>query len=221
MNNTGPASTQRPDGESINSFYHLNDSSVCDKCCNGTACFVARHLNHERWAEAERQQTRVYCLGQCFAAPAQGKIEARPHIEVRSRHAVVLQGLVKGGARTLADYRTNGGYAALSKALDLECIQLVNAIDLSALRGRGGAGFPTGRKWLAVLAQPTTPKYIIANADEGDPGAYIDRFLMEDDPFALIEGMTIAAHATGASKGWIYVRAEYPAARPVFEAAIG
>ena len=119
--NTGPGSVHRSEGESIDSFYHLNDVTVSGKCCNGTACFVARHLNHERWTQAETQHTRVYCLGQCFAAPALGRIEARPHIEVRSRHAVVLQRLVNGEARKLTDYRANGGYSALSKALNLEC----------------------------------------------------------------------------------------------------
>ena len=87
------------------------------------------------------------------------------------------------------------------------------AIEDSGLRGRGGAGFPTGLKWRAAAEQAALPKYIVANADEGDAGAFSDRFLMEDDPHALIEGMAIAAHATGATHGWIYLRHEYPAAR--------
>jgi NADH:ubiquinone oxidoreductase subunit F (NADH-binding) len=117
-------------------------------------------------------------------------------------------------------YTALGGYRALEKALTLTPEQIIQAVELSDLRGRGGAGFPTGRKWRAVFQQPAGEKFIIANADEGDSGAYIDRYLMEDDPFALLEGMTIAARATGAIKGWIYVRAEAPRAASVLRAAI-
>ena len=204
----------------VDSFYHLNGCPLVGKCCNGTACFVARHLNQQRWAEAERQDRRVYCLGRCFAGPAIADAEVRPFVEVRSREAVVLERIANGGAHTLSEYRARGGYRALEKSLTLLPEQIVQAIELSELRGRGGAAFPSGRKWRAVLRQSNLPKHVIANADEGDAGAYIDRFLMEDDPFALLEGMTIAAHAVGASKGWIYLRAEYPAARPILESAI-
>jgi len=94
------------------------------------------------------------------------------------------------------------------------------AIEDAGLRGRGGAGFPTGRKWRVAAEQAAGPNYIVANADEGDAGAFSDRFLMEGDPHALIEGMAIAAHATGASRGWIYLRHEYPAARASLEQAL-
>ena len=204
----------------IDSFYHLIDDSISGKCCNGTACFVARHFNQQRWTEAERQDPRVYCLGQCFAAPAIAGGDPRPHVEIRSRQSIVLKRLADGGARLLAKYRAAGGYSALGRALAMRPGEIVQTVELSALRGRGGAAFATGRKWSSVLAQPDSPKYIVANADEGDAGAYIDRFLMEDDPFALLEGMTIAARAVGASKGWIYLRAEYPAAKGILQTAI-
>jgi formate dehydrogenase iron-sulfur subunit len=100
-------------------------------------------------------------------------------------------------------------------------VELVGAIEMSGLRGRGGAGFPTGRKWRAVAEQGAPDKYVIANADEGDPGAYIDRFLIEDDPHRLIEAMAIAAYAVGARNGHIYLRKEYPQARAVLEQALG
>ncbi|HYL09555.1 MAG TPA: NADH-ubiquinone oxidoreductase-F iron-sulfur binding region domain-containing protein, partial [Candidatus Acidoferrales bacterium] len=90
----------------------------------------------------------------------------------------------------------------------------------SGLRGRGGAGFPTGKKWRAVFAQPSAEKFLVANADEGDPGAYIDRFIMEDDPHGLIEGMLIAAYAAGAGRGFIYVRNEYPRADEILKEAL-
>lgn len=204
----------------VESFYLLSGCSLTGKACSGTACFVARHLNPQRWAEAEKQHPQVYCLGQCFAAPAVAVGRARTRVEVRSREGIVLGRLVRGNGRTLNAYTAQGGYRALEKAVMLTPEQIVQAVELSGLRGRGGAGFPTGRKWRAVLNQLAGQKYAIANADEGDSGAYIDRYLMEDDPFALLEGMTIAARATGASKGWIYVRAEAPRAAEVLRAAI-
>lgn len=213
-----PSREARPE---VESFYHLAGCPLSGKACNGTACFVARHLNPQRWAEAEQQPSRIYCLGQCFAAPAVAGPQARPQVEVHARKAIVLERLANGGARTLSEYTAKGGYRALEKALALPPGQIVQAIETSALRGRGGAAFPIGRKWRAVRAQGNTPKFVIANADEGDAGAYIDRFLMEDDPFALLEGMTLAAYAVGARRGWIYLRAEYPTVRPVLEAAIG
>jgi NADH:ubiquinone oxidoreductase subunit F (NADH-binding) len=204
----------------VASFYRLNESSIAGKLCNGTACFVARHLNPSRWSKAEQQEERLYCLGQCFAAPAVAVSHARPHMEVRSRHGVALGRLIKGRTCTLNDYTGQSGYKALERALAVSPEEIVEMIEGSGLRGRGGAAFPTGRKWRALLAQCSKQKHIIANADEGDSGAYIDKYLLEDDPFALLEGMTIAAKATGASKGWIYVRAEHPQAKPVLEAAI-
>jgi NADH:ubiquinone oxidoreductase subunit F (NADH-binding) len=204
----------------IASFYHLNDSPVTGKLCNGTACFVARHLNASRWSEAEQQDPRVYCLGQCFAAPAAMASHARPHMEIHSRHGVVLGRLVRGRTCTLEAYTAQSGYEALQQALELSPQEIVEMIEISGLRGRGGAAFPTGRKWRALLAQTASQKHVIANADEGDSGSYIDKYLLEDDPFAVLEGMTIAAKATGATKGWIYVRAEHPQAKPILDAAL-
>ncbi|HVY69279.1 MAG TPA: NADH-quinone oxidoreductase subunit D, partial [Verrucomicrobiae bacterium] len=207
-------------GAEVQSFYHLNGCSLAGKFCSGAACFVARHLNPGRWRQAEIQQPRVYCLGQCHSAPAAAGPAPRPQVGIRSRQPVVLERVATGGVRALHEYVSRGGYRALEKAVAMEPSEVVDTIELSALRGRGGAAFPTGRKWRAVLGRGALSKYVIANADEGDPGAYIDRFLMEDDPFALLEGMTVAGRAVGAAKGWIYLRAEYPAARPVLEAAI-
>ena len=208
-------------GRDVESFYHLSNRSLKGKGCNGTACFVARHLNPHQWADAEHQDPRVYCLGQCFAGPAiaDGNTH-RPNIEVRSREGIVLGRLASGGARTLAEYRTQGGYRALQKVLSLTPGDIVRAIEDSGLRGRGGAGFPAGRKWRAAFDQPPGEKFIIANADEGDAGAFIDRFLLEDDPHSVIEGMLTAAYAVGATRGWIYLRSEYPAARPILENAL-
>jgi bidirectional [NiFe] hydrogenase diaphorase subunit len=121
----------------------------------------------------------------------------------------------------IEDYVAAGGYRALSKALSsMTPEQVIAAIDASGLRGRGGAGYPTARKWQLLHDAPGDTKYVVANGDEGDPGAYMDRTIMDSDPHRVLEGMSIAAYATGASKGFIYVRAEYPLAIERLERAI-
>jgi formate dehydrogenase iron-sulfur subunit len=111
---------------------------------------------------------------------------------------------------SLDDYVAHGGYAGLAAALGMAPREVVRAVTDSGLRGRGGAAFPTGIKWQTVLDQTAGQKYIACNADEGDSGTFADRMLMEGDPFALIEGMTIAGVAVGATRGFIYLRVEYP-----------
>jgi NADH-quinone oxidoreductase subunit F len=113
----------------------------------------------------------------------------------------------------IEDYFAVGGYQALQKVFkELSPQQVIDEVTRAGLRGRGGAGFPTGRKWLSARQAQATQKYIICNADEGDPGAYMDRSILEADPHSVIEGMIIGAYATGASSGYVYVRAEYPLA---------
>jgi NADH-quinone oxidoreductase subunit F len=109
-------------------------------------------------------------------------------------------------------YISNGGYSSLVKALQMEPAAIIEEIKKSGLRGRGGAGFATGRKWEQCREASGQPKYIICNADEGDPGAFMDRVVLESDPQQVIEGMTIAAYAVGARDGFVYIRAEYPLA---------
>jgi formate dehydrogenase iron-sulfur subunit len=121
---------------------------------------------------------------------------------------------------SLDDYTRMGGYKGLKRALDLSSQAIVDEVKESGLRGRGGAAFPTGIKWQTVLDTPAEQKYIVCNADEGDSGTFADRLLMESDPFQLIEGMTIAGLAVGATEGFIYLRSEYPHCRRVLEEAI-
>jgi formate dehydrogenase iron-sulfur subunit len=123
--------------------------------------------------------------------------------------------------RSLSDYLENGGYRGLKAALDMEPAAIVAAVTASGLRGRGGAAFPAGIKWKTVLGAAAAQKYVVCNADEGDSGTFSDRMLMEGDPFVLIEGMTVAGLATGATRGYIYLRWEYPQAKVALEAAIG
>ncbi|MFE2280262.1 NAD(P)H-dependent oxidoreductase subunit E [Streptomyces sp. NPDC059454] len=112
----------------------------------------------------------------------------------------------------LDDYRAHGGYTALRRAFALGPAAVIREVTDSGLLGRGGAAFPTGRKWQAAAAQPDHPHYLVCNADESEPGTFKDRVLMEGDPYALVEAMTIAAYATGAHKGYLYLRGEYPRA---------
>ncbi|ANJ66343.1 formate dehydrogenase [Halothiobacillus diazotrophicus] len=121
---------------------------------------------------------------------------------------------------SLSDYVAHEGYEGLRQALTLPADEIVHAVTESGLRGRGGAAFPTGIKWKTVLDTPAAQKYIACNADEGDSGTFADRMIMEGDPFVLIEGMTIAGLAVGATQGYIYVRSEYPLAIEILNAAI-
>jgi formate dehydrogenase iron-sulfur subunit len=121
---------------------------------------------------------------------------------------------------SLEDYLAHDGYQGLKNALAMTGTDIVKAVTDSGLRGRGGAAFPTGIKWNTVLNAPAEQKYVVCNADEGDSGTYSDRMIMEDDPFVLIEGMTIAGIAVGATQGYIYLRSEYPHALKTLNEAI-
>ncbi len=124
--------------------------------------------------------------------------------------------------RSLDDYLAIGGFRALSKALlEMTPEQVVEEVKASGLRGRGGAGFPTGRKWELCRASEADQKYVVVNCDEGDPGAYMDRSLMEGNPFGVLEGLTIGALAIGASQGFVYIRQEYPLAVQNLDIALG
>jgi NADH-quinone oxidoreductase subunit F len=114
----------------------------------------------------------------------------------------------------------HGAYAALGQAFELRSVDVIDEIKRSGLRGRGGAGFPTGVKWGFAAMDPKNPKYLICNADEGEPGTFKDRFILEGDPHLLIEGMIISAYAIGAERGYIYLRGEYPGAARILENAI-
>jgi NADH:ubiquinone oxidoreductase subunit F (NADH-binding)/(2Fe-2S) ferredoxin len=131
----------------------------------------------------------------------------------RKQLRIVLRNCAVINPEIIDEYIARDGYAALEKALfDMTPDSVAQEILDSGLRGRGGAGFPTGRKWLFTKNTPADQKYIVCNADEGDPGAYMDRSVLEGDPHSVLEAMTIAGYTVGASKGFIYIRAEYPLA---------
>ncbi|MBE3583963.1 MAG: SLBB domain-containing protein [Limnochordaceae bacterium] len=148
----------------------------------------------------------------------------REHPMMRKQLRIVLQNCGLIDPESLDEYIEAGGYQALQQALsDMTPEKVIEEVSLSGLRGRGGAGFPTGKKWQLARQASGSPKYMICNADEGDPGAFMDRSVLEGDPFRVLEGMTIGAYAVGASQGFVYVRAEYPLAvtrlRQAIEAA--
>ena len=147
-----------------------------------------------------------------------GDPELLPYLARQTRLTFARCGLVD--PLSAEDYVAHGGYAGLARALALDGTGIVDAIKLSGLRGRGGAGFPTGIKWSTVLLAEADRKYVVCNADEGDSGTFADRMLMEGDPFSLIEGMTIAGLAVGATQGFVYIRSEYPHAVRAMNRAI-
>jgi NADH-quinone oxidoreductase subunit F len=150
-----------------------------------------------------------------FSAPVRhptGTLENTPSRLLRRVGAV--------DPESLESYRAHGGYEALARAIEMGAEQVRREVQASRLMGRGGAAFPTGRKWEAVAKAPAQPHYLVCNADESEPGTFKDRVLMEEDPFAVIEAMTIGALATGSERGYIYVRGEYPLAAARLSLAI-
>ena len=182
---------------------------------------------------------RAPCLGLCANAPAAlvgdtpvGNIhpEAAPEIILGNNGGLkpAIAGEIrlltaecgKGRPTSLSEYQSNGGYAGLQKALQMPPEEIITTIKASGLVGRGGAAFPTGLKLEGAAIAPGTPKYMVCNADESEPGTFKDRVLMEDNPHSLLEGLIIAGYAVGAQRGYIFVRGEYPQAFSILKQAI-
>jgi NADH-quinone oxidoreductase subunit F len=193
--------------------------------CVDAACQISGY--EDVVAEVEAAGGHVHrspCLGQCERAPArfiQGRgspdevpADAEPYSIPQQGDASLrlLRRVGQVDPESLESYRGNGGYEALSRAMAMGADSVIEAVTESGLSGRGGAAFPTGVKWRAVADQSGRPKHVVANCDESEPGTFKDRVVMENDPFAVIETMTIAGLATGAENGWIYIRGEYPLA---------
>jgi NADH-quinone oxidoreductase subunit F len=140
------------------------------------------------------------------------KLGGRHNELLANQQRIVLRNCGVIDPKSLADYEASGGYQALKKALSMDKEQIIEQIKASGLRGRGGAGFSTGLKWSFAAKAVSEKKYVVCNADEGDPGAFMDRSALEGDPHNVIEGMIIGAYAMGADEGYIYCRAEYPMA---------
>jgi len=163
-------------------------------------------------------------LGQFRTPPLQPWLDVpyldeHPFFRPQTRWVLANCGLID--PNSLEEYLARGGYRGLAQVLrGMTRAELCDLVERSGLRGRGGGGFPTGRKWKIALNSPGDQKYLICNADEGDPGAFMDRAVIEGDPHRLVEGMAVAAYAIGASKAYVYIRAEYPLAIKHLEHAI-
>ena len=191
---------------------------VTEHVCDDIVCMLS----------GARPPNGVPCLGLCDRAPA-SLIEraglAHEEVPTSARERPRPQGklLRRVGVvdpTSLDSYRQHRGFAALQRAREMGAEAVIRAVSEAGLLGRGGAAFPTGRKWESVAKEPVRPHFLVCNADESEPGTFKDRVVMEDDPFALVEAMAIAAFATGCEKGYLYVRAEYPVARTRVENAI-
>ncbi|GAA1302726.1 NADH dehydrogenase subunit F [Planotetraspora silvatica] len=223
---------------------------VCtDLACQARGADAVRRSVEEQYGPPGVSWTPSPCLGLCERAPAALALEAGetpkaavygdlPHdepVDLTERDEpaaeaavpqagdpslVLLRRIGRADPASLDDYRANGGYAALRRAFDLGPAGVIREVLESGLVGRGGAAFPTGRKWEATARQPDHPHYLVCNADESEPGTFKDRVIMEGDPYALVEAMTVAAYAVGCPKGFIYLRGEYPRALRRLELAI-
>jgi len=223
----------------VASFYEMFRTEVPDHdgdvvhVCVDPACRIAGSAeavaDHRSRGEAVHESP---CLGQCERAPAtfvQGR--GRPDEVPADADPFELPQSGDPGLRLLRRigvvdpedldaYVAAGGYAALARAVDMGADAVIAEVTESRLAGRGGAAFPTGIKWRAVADESGRPKHVVANCDESEPGTFKDRILMEHDPFAIVEAMTIAAVATGAESGWVYIRGEYPLATARMEHAV-
>jgi NADH-quinone oxidoreductase subunit F len=233
------AALQVPPAEAygVATFYELfrtsdpgHDQPVHHVCMD-TACQIAGAEAFAAALEADGFHVhRGPCLGQCERAPAQF-VQGRgcpdhvpadaPHVAEPASYRLPQHGssdlrlLHRVGVvdpTSLRSYRDLGGYSMLARAIDVGADAVIDEIGSAELSGRGGAAFPTAVKWRAVAEERGRPKHVIANADESEPGTFKDRIVMENDPFALIESLTIAGLATGAHNGWVYIRGEYPLA---------
>ena len=189
--------------------------------CDDIVCLLAG-------ARTPEEARPAPCLGLCDRAPAtlterfgmSYDAVQSPHQAPRHVGAKLLRRVGLLDPESMAGYRKHGGFVALRRAHELGPEAVINALTEARLLGRGGAAFPTGRKWESVARAPARPHYLVCNADESEPGTFKDRVLMESDPFAVVEAMAIAAYATGCEKGFMYVRAEYPLARRRIENAV-
>jgi NADH:ubiquinone oxidoreductase subunit F (NADH-binding) len=229
------------------SFYaDLTHASNRLRVCRGTSCFLA---DGQPGVEAvPAGQRTVYCLGYCDRSPAvlvgddwivlgdaaralragsgleaaEGSpaLAGPPALRCTAREPLVLRRALRGDFSELAAARADGAYSALARATRTGPASVLDAVERSRHRGRGGAAFPTGTKWRLCAEAADPERYVVANGDEGDPGCFVDRVLMERDPHGVLEGLLLAGYAVGAARGYVFVRSEYPHAIGVMERAV-
>jgi len=230
------------------SFYDdLHDGEAAAIVCKGTSCQLAgADLLYEQFQDRGACK-RAYCLGYCDRAPAVLTSDKSVYFGKSAEHLaaehlsagmaleppsdessircldaepLVTRRIGRGDFSSLKSVREDGAYRALELVLQASPDEVLKAVEKSGERGRGGAAFPTGIKWRSCARAEGTQKYVIANGDEGDPGSFIDRLLLERDPHGVLEGLLLCAYAVGASEGIVFIRSEYPRAREVMTQAI-
>lgn len=215
------------------SYYtDYSDAITADKLvCDGTSCFLSRQDN-ENAEHPPSEAKHVSCLGHCNHENNQlnnGSLhststDAPTAIHCLAAQPVTTRNLIERPATSPASNPATGlnhpGYDVFRSALQQPPEKITATVIASGLRGRGGAAFPTGSKWQACATTVADQRYVIANGNEGDPGSYIDRILLEHDPHSIIEGMLLCGYAVGANKGIVFIRSEYPQAAKIMERAI-
>ncbi|MSO53082.1 MAG: NADH-quinone oxidoreductase subunit E [Acidobacteria bacterium] len=195
--------------------HAVHRSPYLGQCDQGSAALVTKAgPDADRFVLAPTSADDVAGALSVRTVPTVPKV---PRVGASASGARIVRRMTVVDATSLASYRQHGGYAALAKAIAIGPAAVIAEVSAARLLGRGGAAFPTGRKWEAVAREPAQPHFVVCNADESEPGTFKDRVLMEQDPFAVIEAMTICGIATGSACGFIYIRGEYPES----EAAIG
>lgn len=235
-----PATPSIARERSTRSFYaDLHADPAAIRVCRGTSCELAGARDVLSRYAARGPCRTAYCLGYCDRSPAlllpDGRVvladpsggcadreDPSPRPEVRAFRCapLVTARLARGDFSSLAAARGEGAWSVLARAVQRPPEEIVAALERSGERGRGGAAFSTGAKWRAAARAADPERVVVANGDEGDPGSFVDRALLELDPHAVLEGMALCAHAIGARQGFVYVRSEYPRARERIAAAI-
>lgn len=241
MNATGlpPASIRA----AISYYDDLSHDGAAVRVCHGTSCMLAGADKLRNAIEAHTPCRTGYCLGYCDQSPAvlgpddrvmvqcdpteaanlltaPAQCHMLPPIRCVARKPIVTSRIGRGSVAALTKATSAGVYEAIRRAIHEPPVLIIDEIERSGERGRGGAGFLTGAKWRMCASAKAQERFIIANGDEGDPGSFVDRVLMEFDPHALLEGLLLAGYAVGASRGIVFIRSEYPQAARAVQGAI-
>ncbi|WP_437631134.1 NADH-ubiquinone oxidoreductase-F iron-sulfur binding region domain-containing protein [Sorangium sp. So ce854] len=227
----------------ISYYSELHERPDALRVCRGTSCALAGAERLGDALAASGPCRGVYCLGFCDRSPAvllpDNRVATRcdpadasraldaatpdpapPAIRSACAEPIVTRNVLRGDTSELADARVAGVYAALEAALTRPAEEVLRCVERSGERGRGGAAYPTGAKWRRCAEAPGSEKYVVVNGDEGDPGSFIDRVLLEGDPHSVLEGMILCAYAVGADHGVVFIRSEYPRAIARMQRAI-
>ena len=198
--------------------HAVHRSPCLGQCDKGSAALITRAGREpQRYVLAP---TSADDIAEALSVRTVRTVPMVPRVGAGANSARILRRINKADPKSLESYRKHGGYVALMKAITIGPAAVIAEVSAAKLLGRGGAAFPTGRKWEAVAREPARPHYVVCNADESEPGTFKDRVLMEQDPFAIVEAMTICGLATRSERGFIYIRGEYPESERAVAGAI-